>query len=254
MGCDMLQTMSDPLLLTAVLFIALIAGTIQGTIGFGFVLVAAPLMGIFVDPHLVVPAIIVQTLATSAPVLLHAYRHLRIRRMWLLALAGMAGVPAGTLILLVLDASPLRLLIGIVVTTAAVGMMLGFRKALRHELAASVPVGFASGVLGASTGLAGPPVIFFYTNQDLNPQEFRANIVAHFVMLDVVTLPSFIIGGLFTDAVVLFSAQLLPATLAGVVVGIVLNRWVREDLFRRIALMLMVIAGTVAAVSGIAGL
>ncbi|MDA0987714.1 MAG: sulfite exporter TauE/SafE family protein [Chloroflexi bacterium] len=166
----------------------------------------------------------------------------------------MAGVPAGTLVLLVLDASPLWLLIGIVVTTAAVAMMLGFRKALHHELAASVPIGFVSGVLGASTGLAGPPVIFFYTNQGLDPREVRANIVAHFVMMDVVTLPSFIIAGLFTDKTVLLSVQLLPATLAGVVVGIVLNRWVRQALFRRIALVLMVIAGTVAAVSGIAGL
>ena len=51
--------MSDPILLAAVLLTALIAGMIQGTIGFGFVLVAAPLMSIFVDPHLVVPAMIV---------------------------------------------------------------------------------------------------------------------------------------------------------------------------------------------------
>ncbi|MDA0987715.1 MAG: hypothetical protein O2783_00985 [Chloroflexi bacterium] len=66
--------MSEPLLLTTVLLIALIAGMIQGTIGFGFVLVAAPLMSIFVDPKLLVPAVIVQTLATSVPILLHPYR------------------------------------------------------------------------------------------------------------------------------------------------------------------------------------
>ena len=246
--------MSDSLLLTAVLLIALFAGMIQGTVGFGFVLVAAPLMSIFVDPKVVVPAIIVQRLATGVPILLHAYRHLRIRRMWVLALAGMAGVPAGTLVLLVLNASPLRLLIGAVVITAAVAMILGFRKPLRYELAASVPVGFTSGTLSASTGLAGPPVIFFYTNQGLNPREFRANIVAHFVMLDIVTLPSFIIGGLYPGETVLFSAQLLPATLVGVMGGIVINRWVSEALFRRIALVLILIAGFMAVVSGIAGL
>jgi uncharacterized membrane protein YfcA len=246
--------MSDPLDLTAVWLIALIAGMIQGTVGFGFVLVAAPLLSIFAAPQLVVPAIIVQTLATSVLILLHAYRHVRISRMWLLALAGMAGIPAGTLALLVLDASPLRLLIGTVVTATAVAMMFGFKKALRYELAASIPIGFASGVLGASTGLAGPPVIFFYTNQGLHPREFRANIVAHFTMLDVIILPSFIIGGLFNSHTVLFSAQLLPATLAGVVGGIILNRWVREASFHRIALVLMGIAGVMAAVSGIAGL
>jgi uncharacterized membrane protein YfcA len=244
--------MSDTLLLTAQLFIALFSGMIQGAIGFGFVLVAAPLMSILVDPKVVVPAIIVQRLATGVPILLHAYRHLRIRRMWALALAGMAGVPAGTLVLLVLNASLLRLLIGVLVVTAAVAMMLGFRKPLRYELAASVPVGFASGTLSASTGLAGPPVIFFYTNQGLNPREFRANIVAHFAMLDIITLPSFIIGGLYPGETVLLSAQLLPATLAGVIGGIVINRWVSEMLFRRVALVLILIAGIMAVLSGIA--
>jgi uncharacterized membrane protein YfcA len=174
--------------------------------------------------------------------------------MWLMALAGMAGVPIGTLVLLMLDASLLRLLIGTVVTMAAVVMMLGFRKPLHHELAASVPVGFVSGMLGASTGLAGPPVIFFYTNQGLNTREFRANIVAHFVMLDIVTLSSFIIAGLLPGETVLFSAQLLPATLAGVIGGIVVNRWVQERLFRRIALVLILLAGIMAAATGISGL
>lgn len=246
--------MTGPLLLPSVLLIVFVAGIIQGTIGFGFVLVAAPLMSIFVDPKMVVPAIIVQTTATSVPILLHAYRHLRIRRMWPMALAGIIGVPTGTLILLVLDAPPLRLLIGVVVATAAVAMMLGFRKPLQHELAASVLIGFTSGTLSASTGLAGPPVIFFYTNQGLNPKEFRANIVAHFAMLDIITLPSFIIGGLFPYNTVLFSIQILPATLAGVLGGIVVNRWVSVTLFSRVALTLILVAGVMAAMSGIAGL
>lgn len=246
--------MSGPLLLPSVLLIVFTAGLIQGTVGFGFVLVAAPLMSIFVDPKMVVPAIIVQTTATSVPILLHAYRHLRIRRMWPMALAGIIGVPAGTLILLVLAAPPLRLLIGTVVAAAAVTMMFGFSKPLQHELAASVLIGFTSGTLSASTGLAGPPVIFFYTNQGLNPKAFRANIVAHFALLDIVTLPSFIIGGLFPHDTVMFSALILPATLAGVWVGIIVNRWVSAALFSRIALSLILVAGVMATMSGIAGL
>jgi uncharacterized protein len=246
--------MSGPLLLPFVLLIVFTAGLIQGTVGFGFVLVAAPLMSIFVDPKMVVPAIIVQTTATSVPILLHAYHHLRIRRIWPMALAGIIGVPAGTLILLVLDAPPLRLLIGTVVATAAVTMMLGFRKQLQHEFAASVLIGFASGTLSASTGLAGPPVIFFYTNQGLNPEEFRANIVAHFALLDIVTLPSFIIGGLFPHDTVMFSASILPATLTGVLGGIIVNRWVSATLFYRVALSLILVAGVMATMSGIAGL
>ena len=146
----------DPLILIALLVAVLIAALTQGTTGFGFALVAVPPMTILVDPEIVVPALLVQTLMTGTLILIHARKHVRIRRMGLLSLSGVAGVPAGTAILVVLDAEPLRVIIGVIVVAAALAMMAGFRKTLRNELVASVPVGFVSGTLGASTGLSGP--------------------------------------------------------------------------------------------------
>jgi hypothetical protein len=241
----------DPLILIALLVAVLIAALTQGTTGFGFALVAVPPMTILVDPEIVVPALLVQTLMTGTLILIHARKHVRIRRMGLLSLSGVAGVPAGTAILVVLDAEPLRVIIGVIVVAAALAMMAGFRKTLRNELVASVPVGFVSGTLGASTGLSGPPVIFFYTNQSLDIREFRANIVAHFQIMNIVAIPIYIYSGLFTDETLLLSAQLLPATFVGVIGGIVINRWMKEALFRRIALGLILTAGLIAMVSGI---
>lgn len=241
----------DPLILTALLAAVLFAGLTQGTTGFGFAMVAVPPMTILVDPQIIVPALLVQTLMTGTLILLHARKYLRINRMWLLPLSGVAGIPAGTLILVVLDAEPLRVLIGAVVVIAALAMMAGFRRPIRNERVASVPVGFVSGTLSASTGLSGPPVIFFYTNQSLDIREFRANIVAHFLIMNIATIPIYIVSGLFTGETLLLGAQLLPATLIGVTGGIVINRWVREELFRRIALGLILTSGAIAVVSGV---
>ena len=102
----------DPLILIALLVAVLIAALTQGTTGFGFALVAVPPMAILVDPEIVVPALLVQTLMTGTLILIHARKHVRIRRMGLLSLSGVAGVPAGTAILVVLDAEPLRVIIG----------------------------------------------------------------------------------------------------------------------------------------------
>lgn len=123
-----------------------------------------------------------------------------------MTLAAIIGVPLGTLILIAMDASSLRLLIGVFVATTTVTMMLGYRKALHHERAASVPVGF------------------------------------------LFTLPSIVVGGLFTRDTIVLAVELLPATLEGAVEGIIINRWVQETLCRRIALMIMLIPGTMAAV------
>ena len=94
-------------------------------------------------------------------------------------------------------------------------------------------------------------MIFFYTNQSLDIREFRANIVAHFQIMNIVAIPIYIYSGLFTDETLLLSAQLLPATFVGVIGGIVINRWMKEALFRRIALGLILTAGLIAMVSGI---
>lgn len=235
------------------MLVILAAGLIQGTTGFGFMMVSIPLITIFIDPHLAVPVMLIQVSVTSIPIMLHARRHLRIRRMWMMALAGMAGVPIGTLLLRLLDASILRLFIGALVTAAAIAMLFGFRKTLGRERVASVPIVFASGVLGAATGLAGPPVILFYNNQSIEPQEFRANLVAYFIMLDVVTLPSFFIAGLFTREAILLGVYLLPASLLGILAGIGINRLVKERLFRYIALFLIIASGIIAIATGISG-
>ena len=241
----------DPLILTALLCAAFFAGLTQGTTGFGFALVAVPPMTILVDPQIIVPALLVQTLMTGTLILLHARKYLHVNRMWLLPLSGVAGIPTGAVILVVLDAEPLRVFIGAVVVIAALAMMAGFRRPIRNERLASVPVGFVSGTLSASTGLSGPPVIFFYTNQSLDIREFRANIVAHFMIMNVATIPIYIILDLFTDETLLLGAQLLPATLVGVSSGIIINRWVRESLFRRVALGLILASGVLAIVSGV---
>lgn len=234
--------------------IIIVSGFVQGVTGFGFALFAAPLLTIFIDPKMVVPAITLQLLVSGATVLWHAFRHLRVRHMWLMALSGMIGVPLGTLLLLVLDQSVLRLVIGLIVTVTTVAMIFGFSRPLRSQFLISAPVGLFSGILGASTGLSGPPVIFFYTNQGLDPKEFRANITAHFFMLNIVTLISFIVSGMYTSETLALSFRLLPATIAGVIAGIIVNRWVNATRYRRIALGLILISGIVAVITGIANL
>ena len=69
--------------------------------------------------------------------------------------------------------------------------------------------------------------------------------------MNIATIPIYIISDLFTGENLLLSAQLLPATLVGVTSGIVINRWVQEALFRRMALGLILASGLIAVVSGV---
>ncbi len=133
------------------------AALVQGVTGFGFVIVAAPMLTIYLEPTLVVPVMLLQSVALNAAIMIHGYRWLNLRRVWALVLAGSALTPVGAALLIGLDAAVIKVLVGAVVGVTAVGMLLGLQRTASRELLASIPVGAVSGVLGGATGLSGPP-------------------------------------------------------------------------------------------------
>lgn len=229
------------------------AALVQGVTGFGFVIVAAPVLTIYLEPTLVVPVMLLQSVALNAAILIGGYRRINLRRVWALVLAGAALTPVGAALLIGLDGAIIRVVMGVVVGVTSVGMLLGIQRTASNERLASIPVGAASGLLGGATGLSGPPVVLFFANQGVDPKEFRANLVFYFQVLNLIALPSFAIGGILTRDVLMLSLGLLPGALAGVGVGIWLAPRIAVALFRRISLVVVLLAGVGAVVSGLIG-
>ena len=229
-----------------------VAGTVQGATGFGFVILAAPILMVYRTPTLLGPVMVMLSLVLGFVLVMHSYRSMRLRRVWPLMLTGVAFTPLGALALVQLNEGVLKLLMGVVVGSSAIAMLLGWQRPVSRERAASLPVGALSGLLTGSTGLSGAPVVLFFTNQGVDPREFRADIVLYLQVVGLLALPSFLIGGVLTGDALTLTAQLLPASLAGVFTGIWLSHRVSVALFRRLALFVVVIAGVGAAVSGLA--
>ncbi len=231
-----------------------VSSVVQGATGFGFVIIAAPVLATYLEPTLVVPVMVSLGFIVTLGVLYHGRRWVDVRRVWVLTLAGAASTPVGALLLVSLSSGTLKLLMGAVVVATGVAMLLGLQRATRHERAASVPVGIASGVLAGSAGVAGAPIILFFANQGVDPRTFRANMVFYLQIVNLVALPSFFVGGVLTADALTLTAALLPASVAGVGVGIWLSSRLSVALFRRSALVVVLIAGVSAMAAGIAGL
>ena len=229
------------------------AALVQGVTGFGFVIVAAPVLTIYLEPTLVVPVMLLQSVVLNAAIMVDGYRWINLRRVWALMLAGAALTPIGAALLIGLDAAVIKVLVGVVVGVTAVGMLLGLQRTASRELLASIPVGAISGVLGGATGLSGAPVVLFFTNQSVDPKESRANLVFYFQVLNLIALPSFAVGGILTRDVFVLSLELLPGALVGVGAGIWLAPRVAVPVFRRISLFIVLLAGVGAIVSGLIG-
>ena len=228
----------------------LLAGFLRGLTGFGFALVAVPIVSTLVEPQIVVPMILIHGTVTSIPLLIHARHEMQPLHIWPLMAGSIIGAPFGSYLLLVLDADILRLLIGIVAFGFAVLFAIGFSHKIAHERIAFVPVGFLSGLLNGSSSLAGPPVILFFANQGIPPMVFRANILALFFATNIATISAFIIGGLFSTDAFLLSFVFGPSLIIGTTIGARYSRRVNVRLFRNIALTVVMGSGIVAIVDG----
>jgi hypothetical protein len=108
-----------------------------------------------------------------------------------------------------------------------------------------------SGLLNGSVSLSGPPVILFLTNQGTEKQVFRANLTSYFFILNIITIPTYIYGGLITSEVLKYTLILFPALILGVILGIKGAERVDENLFKKLTLVLVVIMGILSIISGI---
>ena len=231
------------------LCILFLASLITGMTGFGFALIAVPLLTLLLTPKVVVTTLLLLGLVNGVLILVQTWRWLKPRRIWPLLVGGVVGAPLGTTLLLALDADLLQALIGVVVVLSALALAAGLRWQVQDERRAAAGAGLLSGVLAGSTGIGGPPVILFFANQDIPKQVFRANITLFFLTLGISNLISQSLGGLVTRPVLSYTLWLLPALLGGTWLGTWLADRVSERLFRKITLILVISTGLSAIVS-----
>ncbi len=244
--------MTDSLtVIIAGLLTIFLAGTIQGLTAFGFVLISVPILVIFLSPKIVVPIIVMHRFLISLVILFETRKWVDLKRIWPLLITSLAGLPLGTYLLIVMDASMLKVLIGVLIIPFAIAFLIGFKRQIKNEKLAFAPIGFFSGVLIGSTALSAPPVALFFANQGMEKQTFRANLMAHAVVLTSAAVPAFMLGGILTTEVIKYTIWFLPALVLGAITGIKLSHRVDEKLFRNIIITLIIVAGLFSIASGL---
>ncbi|MGE0059492.1 MAG: sulfite exporter TauE/SafE family protein [Dehalococcoidia bacterium] len=237
--------------LIAAMFVIFLAGAAQSMTGFGFGLVAVPLMTLFLAPSAAIPIIVITGLFVNLMILWQGKRQIRLGGMSSLAVAGLAGVPVGVWLLASMEASTLRIYIGVLMLAAGLVFASGLRVRVANERLAAVPVGLASGVMGGSVSMPAPPIILFFANQKMAPADFRANLVLVVTLQLLVSLPVYYANDLLPQRAFVWSAAILPALLVGTVIGSRLIGVVSERGFRRLTLATVIAAGVISLLTGL---
>jgi uncharacterized membrane protein YfcA len=183
---------------------------VQGAVGFGLALVAAPLLAL-VDPALVPAPLIL--LATA-----HALLMLRRERgdtdwrgvAWAL-LGRLPGIALGVLAVALLPQRSFVVVVALTVLVCAGLSLLRWRP--RPTPPALVVAGIVSGAGGTASAIGGPPVALLY--QGARGAQVRATLGAYFAAGSLLSLAGLAVAGEVRGDALLAAATLLPFMIAG---------------------------------------
>jgi uncharacterized protein len=161
----------------------LLGAAMQAATGFGFALVAVPLLVVAVGPREAVSALCV--LGTVGNVLTLTAERRRPRPLLgevaLLTAWSLPGLAAGAVLLRAVPERAIELLVAVVVLVALALRLRAPRQGRPPSRARTAAAGLASGALSTSTGIGGPPLVFHLLARGLPPAVMRDTLVATFL-------------------------------------------------------------------------
>ena len=220
--------------------VACIAGTVRGFAGFGAAMIMTPVFSALYGPAVGVPLCLLLEIVVVLPLLPSVVRLVDWRRIGLLLVAAVVGVPVGNFVLTRVAPEPMRWVISGIVLGAVILLASGWRFAGRPRTATTLAAGVSSGFLNGLAGMAGPPIAFYYLAGDETVTRVRANLTTYFVFVDLVALAMFASRGLVDGSTGVQALFLAPAVVLGGLLGGRLFPLASERFYRRLALALLV--------------
>ncbi|HVW54535.1 MAG TPA: sulfite exporter TauE/SafE family protein [Rhizobiaceae bacterium] len=229
--------MIAPSVLAFAILTFLFAGFVKGVIGMGLPTIAMAFLTLALPPAEAASLLIVPSLATNIWQMVTG-PHLAplIRRLWLMVAGIIVGSLAGIGIMAHGETRDVIIFLGLALMIyALVGLSrLRFSVPARHEWWLAPLVGGVTGVISAATGVFAIPSVPYLGSLGLKKDELIQALGLSFttstVALGVVLTKNASFHGV---TILLSCAALLPALL-GVVLGNWIRRRVREQMFRRV--------------------
>jgi uncharacterized membrane protein YfcA len=218
---------------------ALVAGAscVQGAAGFGMGLLVAPILTVF-DRAFAPAPVIMAVLPLTVLVAIRDWSHLDRRGLgW--AIAGrLPGAVLGAMAVAALSRHALSLFLGLAVL-AAVGLsVVGPR--VRPTPGSLVSAGFASGFMGTTTSIGGPPIALVY--QESDGPTFRSTLATYFALGASISLAALAVAGRLGSHELRLGMLLWPGVLIGFVLSKPLTRRLDDGWTRPMVLTISALA------------
>lgn len=220
--------------------------TVQGAIGFGMALLAAPLL-VLIRPDLVPGPLLMNGLALTLLVARRERDSIDLRGIKWALVGRVPGVALGALALVSIPVQGMSLLVGLSVLA---GVALGVsRLRLAPGPRTLFGAGLLSGVFGTVASIGGPPLALVYQHEP-GPR-LRGTLAGYFVAGGLMSLAALIAVGRYGAGELAWTLALLPGTVLGFACSSRFTSWVDAGRTRRAVLGITGAAGVAAVLRSI---
>lgn len=228
--------------------IALAAGCfVQSTVGFGMAIVAAPVVYFF-EPRFV-PGTITLVGLVLALINMWQYRaQLSFRGLAAAYVGRVPGTIAAGALLLYITAESLALVLGGGVLLAVVISLLKVR--IKPTPKALFWAGFASGLMGTSTSIGGPPMALVLQHAEAG--KLRANLAGYFAFSCILSLVALSATGHFSWWHFKYGMLIMPAPILASLFAYRIQHLIKAEWLRYALLVLCSVSGVIAIWQGMA--
>ena len=209
----------------------MMASALQASIGFGIGLLAAPIIAL-VDPALIPGTLIMIATLVTLMVVVREREDIDLHGTGWALVGRVPGTIAGALLLMVLPERGLAIMLALVVLGGVVLTSFGWVPVMRRRNV--VLAGAASGVLGTSTAIGGPPMALIF--QRTEGARLRGTMSGFFLVGSIMSIAALAATGAVTTHTVWMFAVFVPAAALGYVLSRGLNRILDPNRLRWMAI------------------
>jgi uncharacterized protein len=231
----------------AVALTAVLAGAfVQGTVGFGVNILAAPVMAL-VEPDALPAVLILAALPLATGMLVREHSHIDRHGLRWLLVGRLPGTALGALVVATLPPDDLAAVIGALVLVA-VGMSVA-APPLAVTRSTALAVGALSGAMGTASSIGGPPPALLYQHHP--GAVLRSTTAALFVVGTILSASALAVAGEVTVDDVVLAAVLTPAIAGGLGLSHVLAGHIDAGWLRPAVLVVAAVAGVATMLRGL---
>ena len=195
----------------------LVGAVVQGSVGFGLALLLVPVLAM-VRPEALPAVVLLLTMPMAALMTAREWRSADATGLVPILVGRVFGTLGGVGLLALIPAGFLSVLFGGLVLAAVLASLLRLKVSL--NVWTKFSGGVASGVMGTAGGVGGPPLALVYQNR--SGPEIRSTLAVAFVVGTGLSLVALFLSGRVGAEHALFTLQLLP----GMLLGLLAARWI----------------------------